>query len=528
MAGDGQKFSGPSRGNSASRGESRFVANTAALAASMAATTVVTLVQVKLLAAYLLPADFGLFAALRGFSLLVALLAANGFPQLLVRFLPYHESKRQLSRVIALSGVCLLAPLFLLTVFVFVIEANRSYFFEFAQRGVDPPTGLLLWFYITTLGVTLKLVLYGGFNGIRRLPAQMTLELTSLVVQVVWIYVWRDRLTLEGLFMILGITSVGTCVVGLPWYFGRLAADVSPGRQAKGGGTGDEHVDYRGYWLGALGLSLVAVAFTDVDRYVLSGVLAFEAIALFHIGSRILKLVNRFLAVPVLAFQPEVTRLDAEGRIDSIENSTKVFFKFSTTVAVFATFSILVFAPELIRVISNEQYDRAVPLLRILALSIPLGAMTAPLTSVMKALDEIRRAFYCDLAWAVTYLALLIVMGGAFGLVGVGYAQVCASLLQLALAIVLSRLDIGFRFSTVVFGKTALCGTLAFAPLIVSNAFLGLSLPALAVKASLLVIALILYRSMARFFSVFSDGERRTLVELLEKRGMGPVVKRIV
>ena len=278
-------------------GQSRFVSNTAALAASTVVSTVMTLAQVKILAAYLLPETFGSFAALRGFSLLVAMLAANGFPQLLIRFLPFYESKSQRARSIVLSGVCFFVPLFLLTVFVFIVEANRSFFFDFLFAclpiGEGQASQLFLWFYATTLGVTLKLVLYGGFNGLRRLPVQVVLEVTSLAAQVVWIYIWRDQLTLARLFMVLGVTSLATCAVGLPWYFVRLQRDVSSNRTVAGGDAAG--VGYGGYWLGATGMGLVAVAFTDVDRYVLSQVLALEVLSQFHIGSRIFRLTNRFL-----------------------------------------------------------------------------------------------------------------------------------------------------------------------------------------------------------------------------------------
>ena len=61
-------------------------------------------------------------------------------------------------------------------------------------------------------------------------------------------------------------------------------------------------------------MSVVALAFSDADRWVLSNVLALEALSLFHVASRIARLANRFIAIPVLAFQPEVTRVDSEGR----------------------------------------------------------------------------------------------------------------------------------------------------------------------------------------------------------------------
>jgi O-antigen/teichoic acid export membrane protein len=520
------------------RGKSRFVSNSAALGTSAVITTLFTLAQVKILAAFLAPEAFGLFAALRGFSLLVALLAANGFPQLLVRFLPRHEAKKQLASALVLSGVCFFVPLFLLTVFVFVIEANRSFFFDVVPAGwlensggAAGAAGLFVWFYATTLGVTLKLILYGGLNGLRRLPAQVILELVSLAVQVAWIYAWRDQLTLARLFMVLGVTSLATCAAGLPWYFIRLSHDVSPaagtspGRDGTAEGTS---VGYREYWLGATGLSLVAVAFTDVDRYVLSQVLALEILSQFHIGSRILRLANRFLSVPVLAFQPEVTRLDAERRHESIAASTKVFFKFNSAVATAVMFALWALAPEMVRLVSNAQYEPAVPLLRILVISIPLTAMTAPMTTVMKALDQVGRALYCDLAWAVTYIALLLLLGGAYGLAGAGVAQVSASLAQLTLAMTLGRLKFGPGFAPVVISKSVLSALVAFAPLLGAGALLSMSPATLLVKAVLFAAALVIFRAMIRVTGVFDPHEREALIALMTKRGAGRFARWIV
>lgn len=511
------------------RGDSRFVSNTAALGVSTVVTTVLTLVQVKILAGFLPPDEFGLFAALRGFSLLIALVAANGLPQLLVRFLPYHESRKHMTSAVTLSGVCFLGVLFLLSVFVFVVEHNRHLFLDFVPAGTLS-SGFLLWFYATTLGLSLKFALYGGLNGLRRLSAQVGLELISLGVQVAWIYMWRDRLDMTNLFMIMGIASLGTCVVGIPLYFIRLARDTRPAQDdGEAGRSGVLPVsDYRRYWYGATGLSVVAIAFTDVDRYVLSQVLTLEMLSLFHIGSRILRFANRFLSVPVLAFQPEVTRCVAEGRSETIDRSTRVFVKFNVALSMVVVFGLLTAAPEIIRLIANTRYDGAVTLLMILALSIPFTAMTAPLTAVMKAADQVRQAFYCDLMWAVTYVSLLLVLGGYYGLTGAGLAQLAASLVQVSMAVSLSRLGFTGGFLAGVLGKTILCGLVAFAPILLVNGFFPDIPFSVLVKAVLLLVAVIVFRIMARSVSVFTPDERGTLEQMLAKHGLGFVGKHLL
>lgn len=512
----------------ANRGNSRFVSNTAALGISMVATTALTLAQIKILSAYLPRETFGTFAALRGFSLLIAMVAANGLPQLLVRFLPYHESRRQLATALMLSGVCSLAPLFLLTLLVFGVEYNRSFFFDFVPAEALTPS-LLFWFYATTLGVALKLVIYGGLNGLRRLGAQMTLELATLGVQLVWIFLWRDKLDLHGLFMIVGVVTLAGCLAGYPWYFHRLASDTRPAGNSQ---TPEREriptADYRRYWYGATGLSLVAIAFTDVDRYLLSQVLTLEMLALFHIGSRIVRLANRFLSVPVLAFQPEVTRVDAEGRRSTVETSTRVFVKFNVTFAVLIGFGLVVLAPEVVRIVSTADYQGAVPLLVIMTLSVPLSAATAPLTAVMKALDQVRHAFYCDLIWALTYVALLIFLGGYYGLTGAGLAQLAAASAQLVLAVRLSRSGAAWNFFVVLYAKVVFCGVTAFAPVILARLIFSSFSFLVAVEGVLVVAALVIYQFMVRSLAVFTPDEREILASMLARRGFGFLAERLL
>ena len=91
-------------------GEERFFSNTVAMVFYTAVSTILTLLQVKLLAEYMPREGFGLFASLRGFSLLLAMISSNGLPALLVRFFPRHESDRNRSAAIRLCLFSLVIP----------------------------------------------------------------------------------------------------------------------------------------------------------------------------------------------------------------------------------------------------------------------------------------------------------------------------------------------------------------------------------------------------------------------------------
>ena len=499
------------------RGESRFVPNTVALVFQTVAATILTLLQVKLLSVFLSKETFGLFASLRGLSLVLAMLAAHGLPQLLVRFLPVHESTQDRDKALRLVAWCLLLAAAGLAVVAGVAHAAGRWTFRFVP-GEALTGGFYLWFYVTTVGVMLKLLLYGGLTGLRRIGFQVLVETLSLAAVLLWFAVERHRLTVPVLFQILGVVNLVTAGFGFVLFFFYLRRSTDGGRTTVGEGTARRHyVSYLGW---AAGLSLVALAFSDADRYLLAQVLSLELLAAFHIGARVGRLANRLLGVANLAFQPEVTRLEVEGRKERVVRSTWIFLKFNSVLAVLMTAVLIVFAREAIVLVSNEGYLTALPLLVLFALSLPLTTMTAPVTTVMKAADQVRGALWCDLAWAGCYVLTIFLLAPRFGLVGVGSAQVVACAAQLLLALRLSRLPIGpgdvWRFAV----KIVFAGGVAFAPAAGYGLIVGRSSSweAFGVKTVLFAVGIVIFRCLTAISKVLDDDERAELGAILGSR----------
>jgi O-antigen/teichoic acid export membrane protein len=285
---------------------------------------------------------------------------------------------------------------------------------------------------------------------------------------------------------------------------------------------------YLSYLVWAVGLSLVALAFTDVDRYLLAQVISLELLALFHIGSRVGRLANRLLGVANIAFQPEVTRLDTEGREETVVRSTRIFLKFNSAIAVFVTAFIVIFAREIIVLVSSDGYTGAVPLLVILAVSFPLTTMTAPITSVMKALDQIREALLCDLAWAVAYVVLIVALAPPLGLVGVGLAHLCACVAQLLLAVRISKLPLASRYVFGLGARLFAAGLVSFVPVLLIDAVIETSsIWFSGLEVLLFVSGALVFRRMLRALNVFDPNERSTLADLLEARRLG-IIGRLI
>ncbi len=503
-------------------GRSRFVPNTFALVLQTVVATLITLAQVKILSNYLQQETFGLFASLRGFSLLLTIIAANGLPQLLVRYLPEHESKGEREYALRLSAACVAVSFGLLVVLAAAVQLLRPWLLAFTEPALLG-RGMLLWFYAMTLGIMLKTVVYGGLNGLRRLGTQMVLETASLLAILLWILVEREHLTLLLLFKIFGTVHLAALGLAVPLFFLSLMRLPRP-HPADTGGTGKEAVcyRYRPYLVWAIGLGFVAVAFSDVDRYLLAQLLTLEVLAVFHIGARLGRLANRLLGVAHLAFQPEITRLKAEGRTSGIQPATRIFIKFNSAVAVLIMCVIVLFAQEIIVVVASRDYLAATPLLIILALCLPLNTVTAPLTTVMKAMDQIRSALMTDIAWASTYLTLMVVLAPRFGLVGVGLAQLCACVLQLLVTLRLSPLAIDLGFTAALVLRLGTAGAAAFLPVLLATTLAREALGGLIVPAKIVLFAggMVVFRGLIRRMNVFTREERETLYSIFESRGI--------
>jgi O-antigen/teichoic acid export membrane protein len=499
-------------------GNARFISNTVALAVFAVAGTLLTLVQVKLLSTSLTREMFGLFASFRGLALLIATVSANGVPALLIRFLPVHEANRNNRAAVGLSLFSVACTLLLLVLAFLIVYAFKVRLFAFVPEPLMS-SRLLFWFAVMSIGIALKLVIYAGLNGLRRLVHQVLIEIFSLAAVLLWVYLKRDALGIELLFKIFGIVSIGTLAASLPVWASFLRAAGSGPVSA----SGSYRQEYIGYWYGAAGLSIIAVAFTDFDRYLLSQIIALEFLALFHIGSRIMKLANRLLSVPNLAFQPEITRLFEEGKNERIDTSARVLIKFNSAFSFLLLALIIVFSREMVLVVATPEYLGALPLLIVLCFSLPLSTITAPVTTVMKALDQVRGALYCDLVWALVYLSLLFVLGMQFGIMGVGIAHVTACLAQLLLSLHISRLRVGYGFVLALAGKLSVCILAAFSPIIALVFFAGNAgaTPVYyAGKIVLALVAVVLFHQALRRTVLFGEAERNMLREMFEKRGL--------
>ncbi len=177
----------------------------------------------------------------------MSILAANGFPQVLVRFLPEHAARGGRAAALRVCALAILTTgLACVVLLLAVAAAKRSVLSR--RRGRPPTPRSSPWFSVTTLAVALKLVLYGGFNGLRRFGSQTVLETCALAVAG-GVDVARARLARSRrLFEIIGVTSAVSALIA------RAVVRRAPARATSSTATRAGHGSYGRYWVGAVGL----------------------------------------------------------------------------------------------------------------------------------------------------------------------------------------------------------------------------------------------------------------------------------
>ena len=416
-------------------GRSRLAGNAVSLAVSGAAGVIFTLIQLSILSRSLEGELFGVFVVLRGFSLLLSTIILVGLPQMLIRFLPSFQSRGEEAKALRL---------FLASSAVVLFLGVLMYLGVGAVKGLVPATAedflsedVLSWMVLASIAIALKLILYGGFTGLREMRFQMMFELGYLVILTFFILLFRLRLDLLILFKLICILNGIIFVPGATVFVVSVYRSTGPEkRHVVEGVVLPSFFPYLGY---SLILGFVALAFSDFDRFVMSSVLSFSAISIFHIASRVNSLIKRFLAFPVIALQPEVTRIYEEGRWEELSEKIVLFTKTTVIAAFFFVMLAAVAGRGVIILLSGRAYIGAYPILLVLLTGIPIAAFAAPLLATMKGLDHIKWAVLCDFLWMAVYFGSFMIFVSIWGVLGMAVAQVLASAVQMLVAVMLSK-----------------------------------------------------------------------------------------
>ena len=491
------------------RGRSKIAGNSVSLAVSGAAGMVFTLVQLSILSRTLDGDLFGAYVVLRGLSLFLATIILVGLPQVIIRFLPSFQNRGEVAKALRLFIFSSIAVLSIGFLIFFSIDRLKSFLSE--AQSAFLTDDILFWMAVSSVTIALKLILYGGFSGLREMRLQMIFEICYLAALTGLIVIFQGSLSITLLFKLISILNGAVYLAGAPVLIRYIRSVIGTARHKNlSGVVQPAFLSYMGY---SLLLSFVALAFTDFDRFVMSSVLPFSAISIFHVASRINSLIKRFLGFPVVALQPEVTRIYEEGRWDQLPGKIALFTKITVIAAFFFSVLAALSGKEVILLLSGSQYAQAYPVMLILLVSIPIAAFIAPVLTAMRGLNHIKWVALCDFLWMAVYFGSFFIFVSKWGIMGMAMAQVLASIVQMSAAVALSKKEGFYGGLGRGTGKAVIAFLLLAPPWILLARNLGLYAVFISLAVSPLVLRTVLIR-----LKVFDPLEVATLREIVPQK----------
>ncbi|MCB9514875.1 MAG: hypothetical protein H6693_01635 [Candidatus Latescibacteria bacterium] len=412
---------------SGASGGSRAGSNALFLLLQGLAASVFGLLQMKLFTVGLGEEVFGLFLALRGLAVLLSSVGVMALPQLAQRFGPQLEVRGD--RGALLRGAVTLVVA-LLGFYAVVGLAAWRFWPQLAGR-VAPQTALeplLLPTVFLGLALGLAELAAGLYQGLRRMAPMALAELLGLAGLTLHLFLRRATLDAPGalrLFALWFLLRALLLLALLPWWLPR-----GGGAPSALGALRIGRRQLLDYWLTSLPLRWLALAYFELDRYVIGMVAAVELVALFHVPARLVGISKRFLAAPVLSFQTEVSRLFEERREGELAARLQLILRGQLAVACWFAAGLYLAGRPLLLLLSTGAYLEALPLLALLAITLPLGSLVAVLEAALRGLDGLRAVLVGNLLWALLYYAALPLFIGRWGLWGLGFAQVSAAAVQ--------------------------------------------------------------------------------------------------
>ena len=490
--------------------KSKIVENSVSLAVNGFCSLCFTVIQLGVLSRYLGSDLFGLFVSLRGFSLLLGTIVLVGLPQVLIRFLPSYQNRGRRGAA-ALLFLCSFSAIMIIGALLY--SGSRLWAGlipgQIKQLSDDPQMMRLL--VIASVAVAAKILLYGAFSGLREMKMQMILEFFYSLAFTIFIVFRRETLDVVVLFRAIGLFNASTFFAGAPLFLYQLFKLIPASEKREGREIALPAL--MPYWFGSLVLGFVALAFTDVDRFVMSLALPVSAISLFHIASRINFILKRFLGIPILAAQPEITRVYEEGRADALTGKIRLFTKVALVSSFFLIGLVAVIGRDVILLLSGEEFLDAYIVLILLLPTVPIAAVSAPLLATMRSLHYIRWAILCDCLWMIFYFGSFFFLVRLMGVKGMAVSQIIASIVQMIVAVRLAKGagfygGIGNRIGRV------LIALFVVAPLGIFVTRLG-GLPA---TALLVLLAPFTARFFAQRLKVIEPSERDEILDMIPVR----------
>lgn len=394
----------------------RIGRNTATLLAFAAVDGALGWVQLKWLAVHWGASGMGLFAVLFSLGAVLMLVFSPGLPLLVTRWTAAHGESEHSGEAARVALACSAYAAVTGTAAALLVFAHP----EAAGRwwaALLPASPSLPWVTLFFASTALRQILFGVWNGQRRMELPALVDLAQILVVTARMFT-SPELRLEDFFRWNALSS---CVATL-WCAGMLI----PGLLRAAGGSrrqgGSEGLRAYAFWSGLT--AVTALGFDYLDRLALASRLSTAEVSYFHVPARWLQFLRRLLGQPLQALFPELAR----GPLETRRLALGAFVEGYTLLGLGAGLALALSPAAFIHLLTSPEFDRGVPVLKVLALVPPLMGLYAPLTTALRAEGSMRQGAISDLLWVGIYLLLGAVLIGPMGPVGLAWGQVAASL----------------------------------------------------------------------------------------------------
>jgi O-antigen/teichoic acid export membrane protein len=429
---------------------SRIVRNTTAVTAAFAANTTLSFLQVKLLTRWLPQAELGEYFATVALGALISVLAQIGLPMVVLRFTAKYDALDDAGRIRRLVRF---AWLLVLGLSVVLLLAERRLLPLLLPRIYDAPPAIASVMLATGvfIATALRQVTYACFDGMRRMSYPALFENLNVGLITLAIVLLRHELSLVRLLEISLVSGVVFCIVSAAVLLRLLARQTRAMAASEVPGAASPSPvspspprpallpDIAPFWSGAALNGLVGICMGYADKALISLFVPFELVSIFYVAERLTFLMKRLLALPLQVASPEITRRWELGRRDALRTDLGFMLKVQLATAMLVAIMTYLVAESAVLLVSAPAYLPAADLLRVLAVSVVLMGLYAPITTFMRAIERIHLALASDILWISVYLTAGALLVPRLDLRGIVLAQVTASTLTAVFNLVVGQ-----------------------------------------------------------------------------------------
>ncbi|MCC6650465.1 MAG: oligosaccharide flippase family protein [Candidatus Eisenbacteria bacterium] len=394
-----------------------------------------TLAYTALVARWLGPTKYGMFTL--AFSVVSLATAFTGnFEMFLERYgaeYQVHGRLRTLTRAYQLALGFKLAFGLIATAVLLAVAPSLAAFYQMPELEVLLP---LLAVFVATdgLATTGRAILFSlqRFEWVSGLSLIFNVGKTILVATLWWMHQGLASLAL-GFSILTAVQAVATLGASV-WVLSRARSQAAPEGAPEPGLLGS----MVRYCLPLYGARLSFLSGQNLGKLVLGTVLDATQLGYFSFAFQTVERFVELVHTIPQSLLPSLTQIVARNERERLRYVLDQAFRLIQLLACMLSFTLFVFAHEIVRVVGSPLFEPAIPLLRVLAL-VPI-ARTAqqPLTMLFQAARHPGYVFALALVKLLSEIAGYFILLGPFGAMGASAANLAGAAASFTGALILA------------------------------------------------------------------------------------------